>query len=76
MRLLADTIILVAEKYLDIIDGNIEGDTITLKFKNTNKKLKIEEENKKLRITIYPENVTKITDLQGLENIILEFKNQ
>ncbi len=76
MRLLADTIILVAEKYLDIIDGNIEGDTITLKFKNTNKKLKIEEENKKLRITIYPENVTKITDLEGLENIILEFKNQ
>lgn len=82
MKQLVDVIIMVAEKYIKDMEGLIHSDSITLQiFKNNNKTkiyktLEISEQEGKLKVVIVPENITKITDLSGLEDLIIAIRKQ
>lgn len=84
MKQLVETIKLVAEKYLENINLIIgKNNTLILEyyvFKNNKKELykkfNIQEENNKLKITFLPERIVKVTDLEGLEDIILILNKQ
>lgn len=84
MKQLVDTIKLVAEKYLENINLIIGKNNILILeyyvFRNNKKELyktfNIQEENNKLKITFFPERFIKVTDLDGLEDIILILEKQ
>lgn len=73
MKYLVDTVKMIAEKYPNL-KLEIEKDTVRLRFntKDTceNKILEITEEDSKLKVTILPEGINKITDVQGIKDII------
>lgn len=77
MQPLIKAIILIIEKYVrkdeKKINGYIDADSITLQFmknKKIYKKLKIEQIEQKLKVTFMDENITKMVDIDGLDNII------
>lgn len=84
MKQLVETIKLVAEKYLENINLIIgKNNTLILEYyairnnkKELYKKFNIQEENNKLKITFLPERFIKVTDLEGLEDIILILEKQ
>lgn len=83
MERLVEVLIKVAEKYTSNIDLVISGNKLVADYiiirnnkKETYKTLEIEEVENKLRITVLPERIIKVTDLEGLEDIILILNKQ
>lgn len=83
MQQLIEVMKLVANKYMNKIDLNLVQSTLTLEFfvyreneKDTYKTLQIDEIENKLKITILPDKITRVTDIKGLEDIILILDKQ
>lgn len=83
MQQLIEAINLVVNKYTQKIDLMLSENILTLEYfiyrnneKDTYKTLQIEEFENKLKIVILPERTIKITDLKGLEDIILIIDKQ
>ena len=83
MYKLIEVIQRVADKYIENITLIIEKDLLTLEYmvytnneKDIYKTLQIEEFENKLKITFIPEKIEVITDLEGLDDIILILKKQ
>lgn len=83
MEKLIEVIKLVADKYMDKINLSISKNILILEYitykegkKDIYKKLQVEEVRGKLKIKLIPEEIIKITDLKGLENIILIISKQ
>ena len=83
MEKLIEVIKLVADKYMDKINLSISKNILILEYitykegkKDIYKKLQVEEVRGKLKIKFIPEEIIKITDLKGLENIILIISKQ
>lgn len=83
MQQLIEVMKLIANNYMNKIDLNLVQSTLTLEFfiyreneKDTYKTLQIDEIENKLKITILPDRITRVTDLKGLEDIILILDKQ
>lgn len=83
MKQLIEVITLIANNYMNKIDLNLVQNTLTLEFfiyreneKDVYKTLEIDEIENKLKITILPDRITRVTDLKGLEDIILILDKQ
>ena len=83
MYKLIEVIQRVADKYIENITLIIEKDLLTLEYmvytnneKDIYKTLQIEEFKNKLKIIFIPEKIEIITDLEGLEDIILILEKQ
>ena len=83
MKQLIEVITLIADNYMHKIDLNLVQSTLTLEFfiyreneKDVYKTLEIDEIENKLKITILPDRITRVTDLKGLEDIILILDKQ
>lgn len=77
MQPIIEAIILIIEKYVrdneQNINGFIDGNSVVLKFRKDGKifkRLKIEQEDEKIKVTFIKENVIKFVDLEGLDNIL------
>ena len=77
MQPLIEAIVLIIEKYVrkneKNINGYVDANSVTLKFKKNGKiykRLKIEQDEDKLKVTFIKENVIKFVDLVGLDNIL------
>lgn len=77
MQPLIEAIVLIIEKYVrkneKNINGYIDGNSVILKFKKDGKifkRLKIEQENEKIKVNFLKENIIKCVDLDGLDNIL------
>ena len=77
MQPLIEAIVLIIEKYVSKneknINGYIDGNSVILKFKKDGKiykRLKIAQDEDKLKVTFIKENVIKFVDLEGLDNIL------
>lgn len=83
MEQLIEVIKLIAIKYIDTINIILEKDLITLEYlyyinneKDVYKTMQIRSFDGKLKITYIPEYITKIINLEELEEIILILKKQ
>lgn len=83
MKRLVEVVEKVAEKYTDNVKLIILGNKLIADYviirnnkEETYKTLEIEEVDNKLKVTIMPEKLEKITDLAGLEDIILILEKQ
>ena len=83
MQQLIEVITLIANNYMHKIDLNLVQNTLTLEYfiyreneKDIYKTLQIDEIENKLKITILPDRITRVTDLKGLEDIILILDKQ
>ena len=79
MKYLVDTVKMVAEEYPNL-KLEIDKDTVRVRFntKDTcgNKTLEIAEQDSRLKVTILPEGINKITDIQGVKDIIDSIENK
>ena len=83
MEQLIEVIKLIAIKHIDTINIILEKDLITLEYlyyinneKDVYKIIQIRSFDGKLKITYIPEDITKIINLEELEDIILILKKQ
>lgn len=83
MQQLIEVMKLIANNYIQKIDLNLVQSTLTLEYfiyreneKDTYKTLQIDEIENKLKVTILPDRITRVTDLKGLEDIILVIDKQ
>ena len=83
MKQLIEVINLIANNYMHKIDLNLVQSTLTLEYfiyreneKDVYKTLEIDEIENKLKINILPDRITRVTDLKGLEDIILILDKQ
>lgn len=83
MQQLIEVINLIGNKYMSKIDLMLSQSTLTLEYfiyknneKDNYKTIQIEEFENKLKVVILPDKATKITDIKGLEDIILILDKQ
>ncbi len=83
MERLVEVIKLIANKYMKKIDLILSENILTLEYltykygeKDVYKTLQVEEIENKLKITILPDKITRVTDIKGLEDIILILDKQ
>lgn len=83
MKQLIETVETIANKYMEQADLKVLEDILTLEYyiyKNNKKyhykTLQIEEIENQFKVTILPDEIIKITDLKGLEDIILILDKQ
>jgi len=83
MQPLIKAIILIIEKYVSKNEKNINGfidkNSVVLKFRKDGKiykRLKIEQDQEKIKVTFLKENIIKIVDLDGLDIIIEMLEKQ
>lgn len=77
MQPLIEAIILIIEKYVrdneQNINGFIDKNSVVLKFRKDGKifkRLKIEQEKEKIKVTFLKENIIKFVDINGLNDIL------
>lgn len=83
MERLVEVIKLIANKYMKKIDLILSENILTLEYltykygeKDVYKTLQVEEIENKLKITILPDKITRVTAIKGLEDIILILDKQ
>lgn len=83
MKKLINIIQLVASNYIDKINLLLEKNLLTLEYltyrngeQDIYKTLQVEEFEDRLKVTILPEKITKITELNGLEKIFFILDKQ
>lgn len=81
MQNLVNTVKMIAQKFLNDFETEIDTDIVRLKFyiKNTNtgyKTLEITEQQNKLNVKFFPSMINKIMDISELENVILIINKQ
>lgn len=83
MQQLVEVIKVIANKYMKKIDLILSENILTLEYltykygeKDVYKTLQVEEIENKLKITILPDKITRVTDIKGLEDIILILDKQ
>lgn len=83
MERLVEVIKLIVNSYVNKIDLIVSENILTLEYfiyrdneKDVYKTLQIEEIENKLKITILPDKIIRVTDLKGLEDIILILDKQ
>lgn len=83
MQQLVEVIKVIANKYMKKIDLILSENILTLECltykygeKDVYKTLQVEEIENKLKITILPDKITRVTDIKGLEDIILILDKQ
>ena len=83
MERLVEVIKLIANKYMKKIDLILSENILTLEYltykygeKDVYKTLQVEEIENKLKITILPDKIIRVTDIKGLEDIILILDKQ
>lgn len=77
MQPLIEAIVLIIEKYVSKneknINGYIDANSVVLKFRKDGKifkRLKIEQEDEKIKVTFIKENIIRFVDLVGLDDIL------
>ena len=83
MQPIIEAIILIIEKYIrdneQNINGFIDGNSVVLKFRKDGKifkRLKIEQEDEKIKVTFLKENIIKFVDIDGLNDILNILENE
>lgn len=83
MQKLVEVIKVIANKYMKKIDLILSENILTLEYltykygeKDVYKTLQVEKIENKLKITILPDKIIRVTDIKGLEDIILILDKQ